>query len=30
MLGDQNLGFWMKNGVKTVTTGENLLETRYW
>jgi len=30
MLGDQNLGFWVKNGVKTVTTGENSLETRYW
>ena len=30
MLGDQNLGFWLKNGVKTVTTGENSLETRYW
>ena len=30
MLGDQNLGFWVKNGVKTVTTGENSLETCYW
>ena len=30
MLGDQNLGFWMKNGVKVVTIGENSLETRYW
>jgi len=25
MLGDQNLGFWVKNGVITVTTGENSL-----
>jgi len=25
MLGDQNSGFWMKNDVKTVTTGENSL-----
>jgi len=25
MLGDQNLGFWVENGVKTVTTGENSL-----
>jgi len=25
MLGGQNLGFWVKNGVKTVTTGENSL-----
>jgi len=30
MLGDQNLGFWVKNGVKTVTTGENSLGNRYW
>jgi len=25
MLGDQNLGFWVKNGAKTVTTGQNSL-----
>jgi len=29
MFGDQNLGFWVKNGVKSVTTGENSLQTRY-
>ena len=29
-VGDQNLGFWVKNSVKIVTTGEKSLETRYW
>jgi len=28
MLGDQNMGFGVQNGVKTVTRGKNSLETR--